>query len=150
MHRRQWLKAGAAALSAPVLGSVLRPFDALAKTDQVVVMTWGGQWGDAMRDNVDVAYEKATGIKVLQERGASPVERITKIKVSLPNPTADVFQLADGLVPLAIKQGVAEKLDRSSPRMPYLRNMIPAFWNDYWVPEIFSVIGIVYNTTLLT
>src|SRR6516165_4367442 len=120
MHRRQLLKAGAAALSVPVVGSILRPFDALAKTEQIVVMTWGGQWGDAMRDNVDAAYEKSTGIKVVQERGASPVERITKIKVSLPNPNADLFQVADGLVPLAIKQGVAEKLDRNSSRMHFL------------------------------
>jgi spermidine/putrescine-binding protein len=149
MRRRQWLKAGGAALAAPLLAPLVRPVDALAKTDQIVVMTWGGQWGDAMRDNVDAAYEKVTGIKVVQERGASPVERITKIKVSLPNPGADLFQVADGLVPLAIKQGVAEKLDRNSPRMPNLRNMIPTFWNDYWVPQIFSVIGIIYNTKLV-
>jgi spermidine/putrescine-binding protein len=145
MHRRQWLKTGGAALAVPLL----RPFDAFAKPDHIVVMTWGGQWGDAMRDNVDAAFEKATGIKVVQDRGASPADRITKIKVSEPNPEADCFQLADGLVPLAIKQGVAEKLDRNSSRMPNLRNMIPAFWNDYWVPQIFSVIGIVYNTKLV-
>src|ERR1043165_3270941 len=30
--------------------------------------------------------------------------------------------------------------------MPNLRNMIPTFWNDYWCPQIFSVIGIIYNT----
>ncbi|HUH95256.1 MAG TPA: extracellular solute-binding protein [Casimicrobiaceae bacterium] len=149
MRRRQLIKAGGAALAAPLLAPLLRPLDALAKTDHIVVMTWGGQWGDAMRDNVDAAYEKATGIKVVQERGASPVDRITKIKVSLPNPPADCFQLADGLVPLAIKQGVAEKLDRNSPRMPNLRNMIPTFWNDYWAPQIFSVIGIIYNTKLV-
>lgn len=149
MRRRQLIKAGGAALAAPLLAPLLRPLDALAKTDQIVVMTWGGQWGDAMRDNVDAAYEKATGIKVVQERGASPVDRITKIKVSLPNPPADCFQLADGLVPLAIKQGVAEKLDRNSPRMPNLRNMIPTFWNDYWAPQIFSVIGVIYNTKLV-
>jgi putative spermidine/putrescine transport system substrate-binding protein len=149
MRRRQWLKAGGAALATPLLASILRSQDAFGKPDQIVVMTWGGQWGDAMRDNVDTAFEKTTGIKVVQERGASPVERITKIKVSQPNPGADLFQLADGLVPLAIKQGVAEKLDRNSPRMPNLRNMIPTFWNDYWVPEIFSVIGIVYNTKLV-
>jgi spermidine/putrescine-binding protein len=149
VRRRQWLKAGGAALATPLLAPILRPLDAFAKPDQIVVMTWGGQWGDAMRDNVDAAFEKTTGIKVVQERGASPVERITKIKVSQPNPGADLFQLADGLVPLAIKQGVAEKLDRNSPRMPHLRNMIPTFWNDYWVPEIFSVIGIVYNTKLV-
>jgi spermidine/putrescine-binding protein len=146
MRRRQWLKASGATLAAPLLAPILRPLDAFAKTEQLVVMTWGGQWGDAMRDNVDSAYEKATGIKVVQDRGASPVERITKLKVSAPNPGADLFQLADGLVPLAIRQGVAEKINRDSPRMPNLRNMIPAFWNDYWVPQIFSVTGIIYNT----
>lgn len=146
MRRRQWLKASGATLAAPLLAPILRPLDAFAKTEQLVVMTWGGQWGDAMRDNVDSAYEKATGIKVVQDRGASPVERITKLKVSAPNPGADLFQLADGLVPLAIRQGVAEKINRESPRMPNLRNMIPAFWNDYWVPQIFSVTGIIYNT----
>jgi len=145
MHRRQWLKATGAAMAVPLL----RPFDAQARTEQLIVMTWGGQWGDAMRDNVDAAYTKATGIKVVQDRGASPVERITKLKVSLANPTADLFQLADGLVPLAVKQGVAEKLNRDSPRMPNVRNMIPSFWNDYWVPQIFSVTGIIYNTKLV-
>ena len=85
----------------------------------------------------------------MQDRGASPIDRIIKTKVSLPNPPADCFQLADGLVPLAIKQGVAEKLDRNSPRMPNLRNMIPTFWNDNWAPQIFSVLGIIYNTKLV-
>jgi putative spermidine/putrescine transport system substrate-binding protein len=146
MRRRQWLKASGATLAAPLLAPVLGPLAAFAKTEQLIVMTWGGQWGDAMRDNVDSAYEKSTGIKVVQDRGASPVERITKLKVSEPNPTADLFQLADGLVPLAIRQGVAEKLNRDSPRMPNLQSMIPTFWNDYWVPQIFSVTGIIYNT----
>ncbi|HEY1437834.1 MAG TPA: hypothetical protein VGG82_10085 [Casimicrobiaceae bacterium] len=104
MRRRQILKASGAMLAAPVLAQLARPFDALAKTEQVIIMTWGGLWGDAMRDNVDTAYQKATGIKVLQDRSASPVERITKLKVSLDNQTVDLFQLADGLVPLAVKQ----------------------------------------------
>lgn len=149
MFRRNMLKVTGAAVAAPVLAQVVRPFEAFAKTEQVVIMTWGGQWGDAMRDNVDAAYSKATGIKVVQDRSASPVERITKLKVGLSNQTVDLFQLADGLVPLAIKQGVAEKLNRDSPRMPNLRNMIPAFWNDYWVPQIFSITGLIYNTKLV-
>lgn len=149
MLRRDMLKVAGAALAAPVLARAARPFEAFAKTEQVVIMTWGGQWGDAMRDNVDAAYTKATGIKVVQDRSGSPVERITKLKVSLANQTADLFQLADGLVPLAIKQGVAEKLNRDSPRMPHVRNMIPSFWNDYWVPQIYSITGLIYNTKLV-
>jgi putative spermidine/putrescine transport system substrate-binding protein len=149
MRRRQVLKATGAVLAAPLVAQLARPLDALAKTDQLVIMTWGGLWGDAMRDNVDAAYQKATGIKVVQDRSSSPVERITKLKVSLGNQTVDLVQLADGLVPLAVKQGVVEKINRASPRMPNVRNMIPSFWNDYWVPQIFSITGIVYNTKLV-
>lgn len=145
MLRRDLLKLGAAAATVAPFTS----FPAAAKTEQVVMMTWGGQWGDAMRDNVDAAFTKATGIKVVQDRASSPVERITKLKVSLNNQTVDLVQLHDGLVPLAIKQGVVEKLNKDSPRMPNVRNMIPSFWNDYWVPMIFSVTGIIYNTKLV-
>ena len=149
MRRRHLLKLTGAALAAPALTRIARPLPAMAKADQLVMMTWGGLWGDAMRDNVDAAFTKGTGVKVVQDRASSPVERITKLKVSLGSPTVDLVQLHDGLVPLAIKQGVVEKLNRDSPRMPNVRNMIPSFWNDYWVPMIFSVTGIIYNTKLV-
>lgn len=149
MLRRDLLKLAGAAAAAPAVSSLIRPYPALAKPDQLVVMTWGGQWGDAMRDNVDAAFTKATGIKVVQDRGSSPVERITKLKVSLANQTVDLVQIHDGLVPLAIKQGVIEKLNKDSPRLKDARNMLPGFWNDYWVPMLFSVTGIIYNTKLV-
>lgn len=113
------------------------------------MMTWGGLWGDGMRDNVDSAFQKATGIKVVQDRSSSPVERITKLKVGLNDQKVDLVQLHDGLVPLAVKQGVVEKLNRDSPNFKNMRNMIPQFWNDYWVPMIFSVVGVTYNTKLV-
>ncbi len=143
MQRREIMKLAGGGLAAPMLGGARM---AAAQTRQFVAMTWGGQWGDAMRDNVDAAFEKRTGVKVQQDRSASPVERITKLKIGLNDQKVDCFQLADGLVPLAIKQGVCEKLNRDSPRMGHVRNMIPQFWNDYWVPHIFSVIGLCYNT----
>ena len=146
MQRRDMMKLGAGAFAAPVLGGA---GSASGQTRQLVTMTWGGLWGDAMRDNIDAEFEKRTGVKVQQDRSASPVERITKLKIGLNDQKVDCFQLADGLVPLAIKQGVCEKLDRASPRMGHVRNMIPQFWNDYWVPQIFSVIGVCYNTKLV-
>ena len=39
MRRRQILKASGALLAAPVLAQLARPFDALAKTEQVVATT---------------------------------------------------------------------------------------------------------------
>lgn len=145
MRRRKFLKLSALGASAPLIGSAFDPVAALAKPDHIVVMTWGGEWGNAMRDNVGAAFTKETGVKVIQDRSSTPVQRITKLKISLSNQTTDLVQIHDGIVPLAIKQGVVEKLDRNSPRMPNLRNMIPQFWNDYWVPMIFSVIGVTYN-----
>jgi len=149
MLRRRFLKLAGTTALAPALGTALRPFDAASQQRQLVIMTWGGLWGDAMRDNIDAAFQKRAGVAVVQDRGSSPVERITKLKFGLGDQKFDLVQLADGLVPLAVKQGVLEKLDRASPRMPNLRNMIPQFWNDHWVPQIFSVIGVTYNAKLV-
>jgi spermidine/putrescine-binding protein len=149
MKRRQLLKLAGAGAVGSAFGTLPSLAPAQTKPDQVVVMTWGGLWGDAMRDNVDAAFQKSTGIKVVQDRSSSPVERITKLKVSLNDQKVDLVQIHDGLVPLAIKQGVVEKLNKDSPRMANVRNMIPQFWNDYWVPMIFSAIGVTYNTKLV-
>jgi putative spermidine/putrescine transport system substrate-binding protein len=149
MKRRQLLKLAGAGAVGSAFGTLPWTASAQTKPESIVVMTWGGLWGDAMRDNVDAAFQKATGIKVVQDRSSSPVERITKLKVSLNDQKVDLVQIHDGLVPLAIKQGVVEKLNKDSPRMANVRNMIPQFWNDYWVPMIFSAIGVTYNTKLV-
>jgi putative spermidine/putrescine transport system substrate-binding protein len=109
-------------------------------------MTWGGLWGDAMHANVDAAFEKATGVKVVQDRGSSPVERVTKVKVNAGNQIYDLVQLTDGVVPLAVKQGAYEKIDRNSPRLTNLKDVYPQFVKDYWVAQIYSPLGVVYNT----
>src|SRR5262245_14156815 len=112
IKRRRLLELGGAGLvGGAALGTSLWSREAQAKAEQIVVRTWGWLWGDSLRDNVDAAFQKRTGVKVVQDRGSSPVERITKLKVGLSNQTVDILQIHDGLVPLAIKQGVVEKLD---------------------------------------
>ena len=122
MNRRHFLEIAGAGAAATAFGTL--PAAAQTKPESIVVMTWGGLWGDAMRDNVDAAFQKATGIKVVQDRSSSPVERITKLKVSLNDQKVDLVQLHDGLVPLAIKQGVVEKLNKESPRMGHVRRIL--------------------------
>ncbi len=113
MNRRRLLELGGAGLvGGSALATSLWSRAAQAKAEQIVMMTWGGLWGDALRDNVDAAFQKRTGVKVVQDRGSSPVERITKLKVSLNDQNVDILQIHDGLVPLAIKQGVVEKLNK--------------------------------------
>jgi spermidine/putrescine-binding protein len=149
MKRREFIKAAGVAAAAAALGTRGRVLAAAAKPEQMVVMTWGGLWGDQIRAGVDTAFEKATGVKVVQDRGSSPVERITKIKVNLSNQIFDLVQIHDGLVPLAVKQGALEPIDRQSPRLTNLMDVYPRFIKDYWVAMIFSPLGIIYNTKLV-
>ena len=106
MHRRQLLKATGASMALPLL----RPFDAQAKAEQLVIMTWGGQWGDAMRDNVDAAYTKTTGIKVVQDHWKQ-------------------FEREDGNVVISVKRaadGVSLALEQSDlPIQQYEGNYTP-------------------------
>jgi putative spermidine/putrescine transport system substrate-binding protein len=136
-----------------LLGTIASPFVGLGspaqaqtsgKPSSITVMTWGGQFGDAAA-MVDKVFESQTGIKVIQDRGSTPVERITKVKINEGNQIYDVVQLHDGLVPLAVKQGAYDTLDRSSPRIPNLREIPPVLVTDHWVAFIFSEIGICWN-----
>lgn len=122
---------------------------AQTKPAQLVLMTWGGQWGDAMREGPVATFTARTGIKVVQDRSGSPADRITKIKLSATDGRYDLVQLHDGLVPLAVAQGVLEPLDPASPRLANLARIPPHFIRGPWVAMIYSLLGIAYNTKLV-
>jgi putative spermidine/putrescine transport system substrate-binding protein len=145
MKRRNFLKIGGA-LPAWSLTSLAAPLAfAQAKADHLTVMTWGGLWGDALEQSVNRSFATATGVKVIEDRGSTPDQRITKLKVGLGHPSYDLIQLHDGLFPLAIKQGVLERIDPNSPRLAHLKDVYPQFRHDYWIAQIYSAIGIAYN-----
>lgn len=149
MDRRQLLL-GTGALAA---GGLVHPFSGKAlaqgKPSQMVLMTWGGLWGDCMKESADTAFEKATGVKVIQDRGSSPGERITKIKVSVADQKFDIVQLHDGIVPLAVSQGALEPINKASPRLTNLKNVPERFVQSHWIAMIYSPLGIIYNTKLV-
>jgi putative spermidine/putrescine transport system substrate-binding protein len=147
--RRRELLAGAAASAAAAPFAGILPAAAQAKPENIVIMTWGGLFGDSVRQGVDQIFEKATGVKVVQDRGSSPVERVTKLKVGLADQPVDCVMLHDGLFPLAAKQGVLEPIDRNSPRLANLKDVYPQFIRDNWVVCIFSAVGITYNKKLV-
>jgi len=147
MDRRQLL-IGASALAAGASARIM-PASAQAKPSQMVLMTWGGLWGDSMKEGCDSAFEKLTGVKIIQDRGSSPGERITKIKVAADDQKFDIVQLHDGIVPLAVSQGALEPINRSSPRLANLKNVPDRFVQSHWIAMIYSPLGIIYNTKLV-
>src|ERR687897_1401700 len=127
MKRRDLLISSGALMGGSLLPGLRRGAFAQAKPAQMVLMTWGGLWGDAMRDGAGNQFEKETGIKIVQDRSGSPADRITKIKVSINDQKFDLVQLHDGLVPLAVAQGALEPLNKDSPRLPNLKYIPPRF-----------------------
>ncbi len=146
MKRREFLQYSSMAATAAMTAGLTGPVWAADKPDSINIMTWGGNWGDALAKGVDAKFTEKFGVKVLQDRGSSPVERITKLKINLGNQIYDLVQLHDGLFPLAVEQGVLEPIDRSSPNFTNLADVYPNFVHDHWVAQIFSAIGICYNT----
>jgi putative spermidine/putrescine transport system substrate-binding protein len=149
MKRRDLLIGSGALAGGSLLPDLRQSALAQAKPSQMVIMTWGGLWGDAMRDGAGNAFEKETGIKIVQDRSGSPADRITKIKVNLADQKFDLVQLHDGLVPLATAQGVLEPLNKSSPRLTHLKDVPSRFMQSHWVAMIYSPLGIIYNTKLV-
>ena len=148
MDRRQFVL-GSAVAAGSALGLPDLRASAQGKPSQMVLMTWGGLWGDSMRDSADAAFESATGIKIIQDRGSSPGEHITKIKVNINDQKFDLVQLHDGIVPLAMKQGALEPINRNSPRLTNLSNVPDRFIQSHWVAMIYSPLGIIYNEKLV-
>jgi putative spermidine/putrescine transport system substrate-binding protein len=149
MQRRDFLKIGGAlpALSLGSLGATAA--FAQAKPSRVTVLTWGGMWGDQLKKSVGDRLTAQTGVPVVEDRGSTPDQRITKLKVGLEHQSYDLVQLHDGLFPLAISQGVLQKIDINSPRLTNLKDIDPQFRHDYWVAQIYSAIGIAYNAKMV-
>ena len=149
MKRRGFLKIGGA-LPALTIGPLasLRATGAYAqaKPSSVTVLTWGGLWGDQLKKTVGDRLTAQTGVPVVEDRGSTPDQRITKLKVGIAHQTYDIIQLHDGLFPLAVSQGVLQKIDTRSPRLTNLKDIEPQFRHDYWIAQIYSGIGIAYNS----
>ncbi|MEO8345644.1 MAG: extracellular solute-binding protein [Betaproteobacteria bacterium] len=147
MRRREFVKGALAAASATALGGVL-PASAQAKPEKIVVMTWGGNNADGVEKGIDKPYFDRYGVKVVLDTGSSPVERITKLKLSLNDQPYDVLNLGDAQFPLAIKQGVLETLALSSPNLANLKDVYPRMVRPHWVTCYFSAVGITYNRAI--
>ena len=149
MKRRELLIASGALAGASLLPALRQSTLAQGKPSQMVLMTWGGLWGDAMRDGAGNEFEKQTGIKLIQDRSGSPADRITKIKLNINDQKFDLAQLHDGLVPLAVAQGALEPLNKDSPRLTNLKDIPSRFVQSHWVAMIYSPLGVIYNTKLV-
>ncbi len=137
MTRRGLIGAAAAA--------TLLPRFAAAEDPQVVVGTWGGDYGDLLREHVDDGIMKPMGIQALQDI-SGPVPRRTKLIAERQNRrgSMDVVCLADFDMYAAAQQNALEPITEQN--VPRLSKVVPFLRKTHSVPQIYSAHTIVYNT----
>ncbi len=129
--------------------AALFPASAHAEASQVVVGTWGGDYGDLLREGVDSAIMKPLGIEVLQDI-SSPVPRRTKLLAERQSRrgSMDVACLADFDMFAATQLSALEEV--SEANTPRLAKVQPFLKKSHSIPQIYSAHTIVYNTDRVT
>jgi putative spermidine/putrescine transport system substrate-binding protein len=140
ISRRHLLSAGAGA--ATLLAA--RPRLARAEASQVVVGTWGGDYGQLLSDLIDKPLLAPKGIEVLQDvANADP--RKTKLLAERQSRrgSMDVACLSDSDHYLVAGTNAFETVDAT--KVPRLDKVFPALRTETAIPHIYSAQVILYN-----
>lgn len=140
ISRRHFLSAsiGAAALAS-------HPLTARADSSQVVVGTWGGDYGQLLSDLIDKPLLAPKGIEVLQDV-ANNDPRKTKLLAERESRrgSMDVACLSDSDAYIVASMNAFEPVDAA--KVPRLDKVFPELRTATAIPHIYSAQVILYNT----
>lgn len=128
--------------------AILLPHLAFAEQNQTIVGTWGGDFGDLLRQGVDVPLMKPRGIEIVQDIGA-PTQRRTKLLAERQSRrgSMDVACLADFDMYAAGQAGALEAI--TAANVPRSERILPFLKGRNSIAHIYSAHVIVYNTDLV-
>ncbi|MGI4945380.1 MAG: ABC transporter substrate-binding protein [Janthinobacterium lividum] len=134
---RRAVLAGAAAL--PLAG--VRPAHA---AEQVTIATWGGDYANLLRANVDEPLMAPQGVTVVQDTGDED-PRVAKMFAQrrLPRGADDVICLQAVRAHEVQEAGLLEPLDAS--KVPNLAHVLPNLRTTFYGPHIWSPQVIIYS-----
>jgi len=120
------------------------PGFARAQGAQVVVGTWGGDYGDLLAANIDRPLLRPQGIEVVQDVGPQDPRKTKLIaERQARRGSMDVCCLSDVDMFTLAQQGVFEEI--TPQRVPNLAKAIPSLKRPYSAPHIYSAKVILYN-----
>lgn len=133
---RRSVLAGAAAV--PLLGRAARA------DEQMVIATWGGDYSNLLRGNVEEPLLKPKGITVVQDLGDED-PRVAKMFAQrrLPRGPIDVACLQAVRAHEVEQSGLIEHLDEA--KVPNLKHVHPNLRTEFYAPHIYSPQVIIYN-----
>jgi putative spermidine/putrescine transport system substrate-binding protein len=141
ISRRHFLSASAGAAAALASNSPI----AHAQSGQVVVGTWGGDYGQLLSDIIDKPLIIPKGIEVVQDIGNND-PRKTKLLAERQSRrgSMDVALLSDGDMYIVAQSGTFDPID--AKQMTRLDKVFPELRSDIAIPHIYSAQVILYNT----
>ena len=140
--RRAFLSCGAVAGANVLLGGT----SAVAATSQIVVGTWGGDYGQLLTELIDKPFAGPRGIEVLQDI-ANVDPRKTKLLAERGSRrgSMDVACLSDADTFLLSQSKVLETIQ--AERVSRLGSVLPELRKEYSIPHMYSALVILYNTS---
>lgn len=144
ISRRHFLSAGAGAATALTMGVPI----ANGASGQVVVGTWGGDYGQLLNDLIDKPLLAPKGIEVLQDvANADP--RKTKLLAERQSRrgSMDVACLSDSDHYIVATNNVFDTVDAN--KVTRLDKVFPELRTDTAIPHIYSAQVILYNENLV-
>ncbi len=120
---------------------LLRPAHA---EEQVVIATWGGDYANLLRNNVEEPILKPAGITVVQDIGDED-PRVAKMYAQrrLPRGTGDVICLQGVRAHEVGQAGLLETLD--AEKVPNFAHVLPNLRASFYAPHIWSPQVLIYN-----
>jgi putative spermidine/putrescine transport system substrate-binding protein len=144
ISRRAALSGAAIAAAAAGLPGLAR-----AQSRQAVVGTWGGDYGELLRQNIDLPLMQPQGIEILQDvANADPRKTKMLAERQARRGTMDVSCLSDTDMNMMAAQNTLDTLDMS--RLQRGGTVVQALRKPYAIPHIYSALVLLYNPDKVT
>jgi putative spermidine/putrescine transport system substrate-binding protein len=122
---------------------------ARAQSRQAVVGTWGGDYGELLRQNIDLPLMQPQGIEILQDvANADPRKTKMLAERQARRGTMDVSCLSDTDMNMIAAQNTLDELDMSLLKRG--GTIVQALRKPYAIPHIYSALVLVYNPDKVT
>ncbi|MFD1109622.1 extracellular solute-binding protein [Pseudoroseomonas ludipueritiae] len=144
ISRRATLSGAAIAAAAAGLPGLAR-----AQSKQAVVGTWGGDYGELLRQNIDVPLMQPQGIEILQDvANADPRKTKMLAERQARRGTMDVSCLSDTDMHMMAAQNTLDTLETG--RLKRAESIVQALRKPYAIPHIYSALVLLYNPDKVT
>ncbi len=115
---------------------------AQSKPESLVYSTYGGDYGQWVKEQFEDPFTAATGIKLIHDIGENP-QRFAKLKTFHERPKFQLIQLQDRYLFEATRDGLLEAIDYA--KVPHAAPIPPIYRKETWLAYSVLSIGIIYN-----